>query len=185
MGGIRGRAANSGFSQQIRLDLLAIGSMHGLPAEAASPPSGEPQALQPTGLGVVTGHGGLPTPEVQMKKSQAKAQAQTPRQAQARRQESPAAAAQPPRRARTRASVEVAPTVTPTRQSKQRLIETLLRREEGVAIGELMTATGWQSHSVRAALTGLRKRGRVLTRHAGVDGQSAYRIVPDPAASKL
>jgi Mn-dependent DtxR family transcriptional regulator len=43
-------------------------------------------------------------------------------------------------------------------------ILTLVRRPEGAKIAELQKATGWQPHSVRAALTGLRKRGIKVTR---------------------
>ena len=41
---------------------------------------------------------------------------------------------------------------------KVETILVLLRRRDGAALGELETATGWQPHSVRAALSGLRKR---------------------------
>jgi DNA-binding transcriptional regulator PaaX len=39
-----------------------------------------------------------------------------------------------------------------------------------------MAATGWQEHSIRAALTGLRKAGRTVTRERNDDG-TRYRIV--------
>ena len=42
---------------------------------------------------------------------------------------------------------------------KVETILTLLQRPEGARLPELEKATGWQPHSVRAALTGLRKRG--------------------------
>ena len=48
--------------------------------------------------------------------------------------------------------------------SKKATIEALVRRSEGAAIAELMAATGWQEHSIRAALTGLRKAGYVIAR---------------------
>lgn len=34
----------------------------------------------------------------------------------------------------------------------------LLQRQQGASIADLMRETGWQAHSVRAALSGLRKR---------------------------
>ena len=43
-------------------------------------------------------------------------------------------------------------------------ILTLLQRSEGARLAELEMVTGWQPHSVRAALTGLRKRGIKVTR---------------------
>jgi Protein of unknown function (DUF3489) len=39
----------------------------------------------------------------------------------------------------------------------------LLERDHGATLAELMTATDWLPHTVRAALTGLRKRGFVVT----------------------
>ncbi|GEP06691.1 DUF3489 domain-containing protein [Methylobacterium oxalidis] len=55
----------------------------------------------------------------------------------------------------------------------------LLRREDGADLAALAAATGWQSHTVRAALTGLRHKGYVLSRdkRAG-DGVSLYRVAP-------
>lgn len=51
-----------------------------------------------------------------------------------------------------------------------------MRRPEGTAITELMAATGWQQHSIRSALTGLRKAGYTITRDRN-DGLTRYRIV--------
>ncbi len=76
------------------------------------------------------------------------------------------------RLSRTRGSAasdaKIANTSTPPnaqrRTSKKSSIEALVRRDEGAAIDELMAATGWQEHSVRAALTGLRKAGHAITR---------------------
>lgn len=39
---------------------------------------------------------------------------------------------------------------------------TLLRREAGATLEELCGATGWQPHSTRAAMTGLRKKRHVI-----------------------
>ncbi len=50
----------------------------------------------------------------------------------------------------------------------------LLSRPKGARINELQKATGWQSHSIRAALTGLRKRGITITRSHD-DGVTVYR----------
>ncbi len=51
----------------------------------------------------------------------------------------------------------------------------LLRNPPGAALADLTAATGWLPHTTRAALTGLRKKGHVITkakvepsgRHAG------------------
>lgn len=39
----------------------------------------------------------------------------------------------------------------------------MLRREEGAHLGELMTLTGWQAHSVRGAIAGAVKKKLGLT----------------------
>ncbi|MBZ6377883.1 hypothetical protein B5C34_02635 [Pacificimonas flava] len=51
----------------------------------------------------------------------------------------------------------------------------LLERKNGADIDEIGRATGWQKHTVRAALTGLRKKGHVIER-TKVDGASRYSI---------
>lgn len=43
--------------------------------------------------------------------------------------------------------------------AKREVVITLLRREQGATMAELMAATGWQPHSTRAVITGLRKDG--------------------------
>ena len=50
----------------------------------------------------------------------------------------------------------------------------LLMRPRGARINELQKATGWQAHSIRAAITGLRKRGITITRSQD-DGVTVYR----------
>lgn len=47
----------------------------------------------------------------------------------------------------------------------------LLERREGASVAEIAEVTGWQAHSVRAALSGLRKRGVVIER-IGRDGRA-------------
>ena len=49
----------------------------------------------------------------------------------------------------------------------------LLRREGGATLAELVAATGWQPHTTRAALTGLRKKGHAIERGTR-DGATAY-----------
>ena len=66
--------------------------------------------------------------------------------------------------------VEVAP------QTKQALLIEMLQRKEGATLDQLVKATGWLPHTTRAALTGLRKKGHVITRSKDEAG-SHYRIV--------
>ena len=55
----------------------------------------------------------------------------------------------------------------------------LLRRPKGATITQLQKATGWQSHSVRAALTGLRKKDHDIKRGKNDKGVSVYCIAKD------
>jgi hypothetical protein len=61
--------------------------------------------------------------------------------------------------------------------SKKAIIVALLQRPDGAPISELTSATGWQAHSVRAALTGLRKQGQELTRTRDATGITHYRLL--------
>lgn len=60
--------------------------------------------------------------------------------------------------------------------SKTQLVLTLLGREKGASSRELTDATGWLPHTMRAALTGLRKKGHEIGREKR-DGQSVYRLM--------
>ena len=64
----------------------------------------------------------------------------------------------------------------PHRTSKKATIEALVRRKGGAAIADLMAATGWQEHSIRAALTGLDKTGHTISRERDDGGATCYRI---------
>ncbi|HEV7253376.1 MAG TPA: DUF3489 domain-containing protein [Mesorhizobium sp.] len=71
-----------------------------------------------------------------------------------------------------------APTLPSTKspRSGSKLVEViaLLQRSEGASLDELTSATGWLSHTARAALTGLRKRGLAVSRSKRADGVSCY-----------
>ena len=59
--------------------------------------------------------------------------------------------------------------------SKLDEIGTLLLRDNGASIAELVEATGWQQHSARGAMAGaLKKRGLTITSEK-VDGTRRYR----------
>ena len=61
--------------------------------------------------------------------------------------------------------------------SKTYMVLTMLQRPEGATIAQLAAATGWLPHTTRAALTGLKKKGREIT-SAKVDGEErVYRVV--------
>lgn len=71
------------------------------------------------------------------------------------------------------------PAPAPRAAGKTDAVLALLRREHGATLAELTAATGWLSHSARAVLTGLRKKGHAIerTKHGDV---SHYRIA-EPA----
>lgn len=63
----------------------------------------------------------------------------------------------------------------PRGPSKIASVITLLRREQGATLAELIEATGWLPHTTRAALTGLRKKGHVIDKTAR-EGTTVYSI---------
>lgn len=67
-----------------------------------------------------------------------------------------------PRKPKTEAVAPHATVAAPARKIDQ--VVSLLRREGGATLLEMVAATGWQTHSTRAALTGLRKKGHVLAK---------------------
>lgn len=64
-------------------------------------------------------------------------------------------------------------------KTKKDQLIALLRRKGGREMAQLVTALGWLPHTVRAALTGLRKSGFAVERVVGEDGRSRYRIAPE------
>ena len=67
-------------------------------------------------------------------------------------------------------------TGSPPPLTKTKMVIDLLWREQGATIGELITATGWLPHTTRAALTGLRKKGHVISKGKRGDA-TCYTIV--------
>lgn len=59
---------------------------------------------------------------------------------------------------------EGAPTPAPRAESKIGQVIRLLERSEGATLDEMVTATGWLPHTTRAALTGLKKKGHLITK---------------------
>ena len=74
----------------------------------------------------------------------------------------------------------------PKTPSKTTCVVAMLERPKGASLDALCKATGWQSHSARAALSGLRKAGYAIEQTPG-DGKmsrSYYRISSAPKAAK-
>ena len=51
-----------------------------------------------------------------------------------------------------------------------------LRHKKGASLEALEKVTGWQPHSVRAALTRLRKKGNIIDRDKNAKGITVYKI---------
>jgi hypothetical protein len=62
--------------------------------------------------------------------------------------------------------------------TKQALLVDLLRRPKGGIIVEIQQVTGWQAHTARAAITGLKKKSFGITSAPRRDGVRAYRLTP-------
>lgn len=60
--------------------------------------------------------------------------------------------------------------------TKPEIILKLVQRKNGATIKSMQDATGWQPHSIRAALTGLRKKGRFFKRTKDGRGFTVYRL---------
>jgi hypothetical protein len=66
-----------------------------------------------------------------------------------------------------------------TKLTKIETIRKLLARKSGASINQLMAATNWQPHSIRAALSGLRKRGVAMSRSSNAKGVVVYHIAKE------
>lgn len=56
--------------------------------------------------------------------------------------------------------------------TKAQTVLTLLARAKGASLAALIDASGWLPHTVRAALTGLRRKGHVIERGHAATGPS-------------
>ena len=69
-----------------------------------------------------------------------------------------------------------APVAASKAASKQQQLAALVVRDEGATLEQMIAATGWLPHTTRAALTGLKKKGYVVSSDK-VDGVRTYRAV--------
>ena len=84
--------------------------------------------------------------------------------------------------AETKPTEDAAPkTRTPREGTKQATLIAMLRAPDGATVAEIMTATGWQSHTVRGAMSGALKKklGLEVTSEKVVDRGRVYKL---PAA---
>ena len=70
------------------------------------------------------------------------------------------------------AAAEPTRAVKPPRKLRQ--LAALVVRDAGATLDQMIAATGWLPHTTRAALTGLKKKGYVITSDK-VDGVRTYR----------
>ncbi len=74
--------------------------------------------------------------------------------------------------------VEVSRLPSPPRgDSKLGIVLGLLQADEGVTLAKLAAVTDWQPHTTRAALTGLRKRGYLISMEKVVDADGTKRSI--------
>lgn len=52
----------------------------------------------------------------------------------------------------------------------------LIRRKQGATVLAIEKATNWQPHTIRAALSGLRKKGATISRDRNAKGETLYRL---------
>jgi hypothetical protein len=84
--------------------------------------------------------------------------------------------------AETKPTEDAAPkTRTPREATKQATLIAMLRAPDGASIAEIMAATGWQSHTVRGAMSGALKKklGLEITSEKVEDRGRVYKL---PAA---
>jgi hypothetical protein len=58
-----------------------------------------------------------------------------------------------------------------SKQTKAGKVRAMLTRPGGATLEAICKATGWQAHSARAVLSGLRKSGATIEREAPAEGK--------------
>ncbi|MGB3806666.1 MAG: DUF3489 domain-containing protein [Erythrobacter sp.] len=69
-------------------------------------------------------------------------------------------------------------------KTKASQVEALLVRKTGATLDQMCEATGWQAHTCRAFMTGLRKKGRKISRETNKKGKSVYLMAKSSKAKK-
>ena len=67
----------------------------------------------------------------------------------------------------------------PAKPTKTATILKLINRPKGASIAELQKTVDWKPHSIRAALTGLRKKGHDVQREKDAKGVTVYRLAKE------
>ena len=99
-----------------------------------------------------------------------------------KKQPASALSAKPAKRKQVPSTKRTSQTIRTTTK-KQQLID-LLSGAKPVSVEEMSETLDWQPHTVRAAITGLRKAGFVVDTTKGADGGgTCYRIVSHPQST--
>ena len=77
----------------------------------------------------------------------------------------------------------IVPTTEKPTQPKSEIVKRMLSRKTGATAEEIGVATAWQPHSVRAYLTGLRKKGMTIAREERRDGTKVYCLLKATASA--
>ncbi len=64
----------------------------------------------------------------------------------------------------------------PVKTTKIETVRKMLARKSGASIVQIQTATEWQPHTIRAALSRFRKAGETIAREKTAKGIAIYRI---------
>lgn len=70
-------------------------------------------------------------------------------------------------------ATDLADSAAPKAPSKISEVIDLLRRKQGALLTDIVEMTGWQPHTARAALTGLKKKGHAIESRR-MDNQTTY-----------
>lgn len=76
------------------------------------------------------------------------------------------------------------PTPNAKRLTKASTVEAMLARKSGATLDQMCDVTGWQVHTCRAFMSGLRKKRRKIFRETGTAGKSVYRMAATSTAAK-
>ena len=60
--------------------------------------------------------------------------------------------------------------------NKKQVLIKLLKRKSGVSMATMMRDTGWQSHSLRAAVSRLRREGFAIGHRLNTSGETVYYV---------
>ena len=67
--------------------------------------------------------------------------------------------------------------IAPRKGSKQAKLVGMLSRKSGITLAKASESLGWQKHTMRAAMTGLKRRGFRVQRQDRDGKDSIYRII--------